>query len=39
LKGTYGFGFWRRNRKGDMGLVYGEGIEREMRRNRKGDMG
>jgi len=19
LKGTYGFGFWRRNRKGDMG--------------------
>jgi hypothetical protein len=30
LKGTYGFGFWRRNRKGDMGLVYEEGIEREI---------
>jgi len=27
LKGTYGFGFWRRNRKGDMSLVYGEGIK------------
>jgi hypothetical protein len=30
LKETYGFGFWRRNRKGDMSLVYGEGIEREI---------
>jgi hypothetical protein len=30
LKGTYGFGFWRKNRKGDMGLVYGEGIKREI---------
>jgi hypothetical protein len=30
LKGTYRFGLWRRNRKGDMSLAYGEGIKKEI---------